>query len=302
MDKKQNILIAGGTGFIGRALVMYLLEKGRYRIKILTRDPEYAFEIFSNTVIILKWPGHKEMMLLPEGEQCEAVINLSGENIGDQYWTSKQKQWILKSRINAVSGLCQIIKNMKVPPKVWIQASAIGYYGFNFDEKVDESGIKGEGFLADVVDQVEQELLSNNLLSTRKVILRLGIVLSNEGGFLQKMIDIFEKGIAVTFGNGKQNLSYIHINDLVRLIEQAIVFENYNGIINAVAPNPISMSQLVSYLKKKTKAKISIVIPSFLLRVLFGSEKANELLLANQNVVSDKLKKLEFTFTESIVF
>jgi len=300
MDKKRNILIAGATGFIGQALVHFLINKNQYRIKILTRDPERAFEIFGNTVIILTWPGHKELMLLPEGELCEAIINLSGENIGENRWSESVKQRILKSRVNAVSELYQMIQNMNFSPKVWIQASAVGYYGFNFSNQVDETANKGDGFLAGVVDKVEQELLLNDLKSTRKVILRLGVVLSNNGGFLAKMFEAFQAGIAITLGSGKQYLSYIHLNDLVRLIEQAVASEVYSGTINAVASKPIMMAELVQQLRTKTKARCHIKVPSWLLRLVFGVEKANELLLANQYVVSTKLKELGFRCSDQL--
>lgn len=295
MDEKKTVLVVGGTGLVGQALVMSLLKKG-FVIKILTRDIEKARKIFPGVVVIYKWPNGNEKLLLHSSEGCDAVINLAGENIGAKPWTKKYKKRITESRVHSVNNLYAIIKSMKQEPRVWIQASATGYYGFNTSSSVDESAPHGNGFLAGVVKEWENTFNSVSLNVTRKVLLRFGVVISPTGGFLQKMKQAFNMGVAVCPGKGTQKLSWIHIDDLVEIIYQAIVNVEYKDIINTVTPNAISLWEFTKLLKRNSQALIKIHVPAWVFRLVLGKQKADEMVLANQDVVPKQLLAFNFQY------
>ncbi|PKP11020.1 MAG: TIGR01777 family protein [Bacteroidetes bacterium HGW-Bacteroidetes-4] len=295
MKEQTTVLIAGATGFIGKALVAHLLKQG-YNINVLTRNPDKARLLFPESVGIVKWPEGNSMLLLSNCKKCDAIINLSGANIGAQRWTQSYKKEILNSRTESIIELEAIAKNLQNMPGVWIQASAVGFYGAQTGGLVNEQAPKGNGFLADVVQQTEQQLQFVNLDGIRKVVLRLGIVISPEGGFLAQMKQASNLGLGVYPGDGKQYISWIHLDDLVRIISQSITSSDYKGIINAVSPHPISFKDFSLWLKKRTRALFILSIPAVVFKLFLGAEKTSEMLLANQGVAPEKLKQLNFTF------
>ena len=226
---------------------------------------------------------------MPAMYSCDVVINLAGENIGKSRWTQRNKQAILNSRINSVDALAKLINQMPELPGVWIQASAIGFYGANTPMPVNETGANGEGFLANVVERWESALELKQLDGTRKVYLRLGIVLSPKGGFLKQMLDVTNFGVAICLGNGNQKLSWIHLYDLIEVIRISIENNRYTGAINVVAPHAITCNNFSKLIKKYSRAVLILKIPSFIVRIIFGKEKANEMLLANQEIIPEKL-------------
>jgi uncharacterized protein (TIGR01777 family) len=288
-------LIAGATGFVGKALVAHLLELG-YKINVLTRNPDKARLLFPESVGVIKWPDGNSKLLLSNCRHCDAIINLSGANIGTRRWTQSYKKEILRSRTESIIQLEDIAKNLPDMPGVWIQASAVGFYGAQTDGFVNEHSPTGKGFLADVVQQTEQQLQGVNLDGIRKVVLRLGIVISPKGGFLAQMKQAFNLGLGVYPGDGMQYISWIHLDDLVGIISQSITNSDYEGIINAVSPNPLPFKDFARWLKKKTRAIWLLPMPAFVFRLLLGAEKTSEMLLANQRVAPEKLKQLNFSF------
>ena len=299
MNSGKTILIAGGTGLIGQALVEHLLKHG-FEVKILTRNVEKARVIFPEIVAIHKWPKGNEKLLFANNKSCEAVINLSGENIGAKRWTKSNKAKIRDSRINSVNELYELMQRMPNKPKVWIQASATGFYGFNTLTQVDELEEVGQGFLANVVNAWEKTFHDCKIRDTKKVVLRFGVVMSGQGGFLNQMLKAFNWGLAVCPGNGKQFISWIHIDDLVEIIYQSVVNPIYNGTINAVTPNPISFREFTDVLKKHTNALFQLRIPAFVFRFLLGKQKADELVLTNQQIKPSVLiaNKFQYKFAD----
>jgi uncharacterized protein (TIGR01777 family) len=295
MKEQTTVLIAGATGFVGKALVAHLLELG-YRINVLTRNPDKARLLFPESVGVVKWPDGNSKLLLSNCKHCDAIINLSGANIGAQRWSQSYKKEILNSRTESIIELEEIAKNLQNKPGVWIQASAVGFYGAQTDGVVNEQGPKGNGFLAGVVQQTEQQLQFVNLDGIRKVVLRLGIVISPKGGFLAQMKQAFNLGLGVYPGDGKQYISWIHLDDLVRIISQSITSSDYKGIINAVSPSPVSFKDFSLWLKKRTRAFLLLSIPAVVFKLFLGADKTSEMLLANQRVAPEKLKQLNFTF------
>ncbi|MDA3893296.1 MAG: TIGR01777 family oxidoreductase [Salinivirgaceae bacterium] len=287
--QNKSILIAGATGFVGQALVPYLMDKG-YDVKILTRNISTAKKVFPHNVAIYKWPEGNEKALLGTNKGCEAIINLVGANIGEKRWTKNYKNKILSSRVNSVKNIEELVKLMPNKPKVWVQASAIGYFGD------DNNAGRASGFLANVVKQWETVFKAVQIKGLRKVTLRFGVVLSQQSGMLHQMKKVFNMGVAVCPGNGKQIFSWIHIEDLVSAIYQSIINEDWHGDFNAVAPNALSMWDFTKQLQTKTKAVIALKIPAFVFQLFLGKEKANELMLASQHVLPTKLLKNNFKY------
>jgi uncharacterized protein (TIGR01777 family) len=295
MDKKYSVLIAGATGFIGKELVGWLLANGML-VTVLTRNPFKAKNKFPHDVNILKWPSVNEKLLMAHCKTCDVVINLSGASIGAKRWTKSYKSKIRTSRSESILNLKAIIDAMSQIPSLWIQASAIGFYGPQPVENIDESGNKGAGFLADVVDGLETELNKIKVLGMRKVTLRLGIVINKNGGFLKQMMQAFNYGLGVIPGNGQQYISWIHSDDLIEVIAESIVNNKYAGVINAVAPKAITFYDFAHLLKMKTRALFVTKVPACIFKILLGVEKTNQMLLANQSIKSQKLKTLGFSF------
>jgi len=295
MGTKGSVLIAGATGFVGKTLVNYLLTEG-FEVKVLVRNTQKAKAIFPSIVHVLKWPGENERVLFPGSENCQAVINLVGENIGAQRWTKNYKQKLLESRINSVQQLVRLVNRMKHPPKVFIQASAIGFYGTNTAQPLDESGQKGEGFLAQLTDTWEQSFIDADLKGCRRVILRLGIVLSEAGGFLAQMKKTVQFGLIAYPGVGFQNISWIHLSDLSGIICLVIENSSYTGIVNVVSPHSIRFKDFAQKMKIHTGALFTIPVPAFLFKLILGSEKTREMLLANQEIIPGKLLANNFEY------
>lgn len=286
MTQKKNILITGATGLIGQALVPFFISKG-YNILILSRSEGKARQLFGSNVKVFEWPGENSNASWAKNLKIDVIINLAGASIGEKRWSKKYKDLLVKSRIASIEKLSQIITELKEPPQVWLQASAIGYYGYNVNTETDELGTQGQGFLANLVDKWEQAFDFVYLVNTRKVKLRFGLVLSESGGLLVEMKKTLKFGIAVCPGNGENYLSVIKIEDLIAFIVNAIESDLDYNIVNLVSATPIKMIDFVKNMKKESKAKVLIKIPALLVKIALGKEKAKELIFANQKVVSN---------------
>lgn len=295
MAKSNSVLIAGATGLVGKALVNKLLDQG-YKVHVLTRNIATAQKLLPSEVVLLKWPDANEKLLMSHCDSCEAVINLAGANIGAHRWTKSYKQQILNSRIKSIQQMESIVSKMPSPPKVWIQASAIGYYGCNVVTPIDESGKKGDGFLASVVDELETTLNNISLNNMRKVVLRFGIVMTYEGGFLDQMKKLFNLGLGVIPSNGTQHISWIHLDDLIAVILEGFRQEKMSGAYNVVSPNSISFQHFAQFLKQKSLAIALLKMPAFLFRFVLGKSKTDEMLLANQKIIPRRLQETGFDY------
>jgi len=292
---KKSVLIAGGTGFIGQQLVGKFLAEG-YSVKVLTRNLKKARKVLPPEAYAIKWPSDNEKLLLGNQQTCEAIINLVGENIGSKSWSDKNKKNLINSRVNSVNQLSEILKLMPQKPKVWIQASAIGYYGSNVVDPTYESGSLGSGFLATVVNSWEKAFKEVQYTAMRKVTLRLGVVIGHQAGFFRQMKIGANLGIAVCPGKGAQYLSWIHINDLVNIIYKSVENGDWNGVINCVTPEPIKMNDFAEILKRNTNAIVKIKIPDIFFRLMLGVERTRELILSNQNILPGVLQAKNFQY------
>ncbi len=280
----MDILIAGGTGLIGRKLAQQLILKGN-RVFILSRK-----ELHNSGEMLkfIQWNGKE----IPETSyQFDVLINLTGEGVMDKSWTLERKKQIIESRTSSTFAFVDYINSAKKKPEVFINASAVGYYGERGDEVLTEESPLGKGFLAEVSDQWEK---AASFSSIRTVLLRTGIVLANEGGFFKEIMRSYGFGFASWFGTGKQGFPWIHIDDEIGLILFAIENEKVNGAINLSAPELLSNKEFIKKLCNVPGKRIAVSAPSFALEIALG-ERA-QVLLVSQFVKPEKALVLGYKF------
>jgi hypothetical protein len=292
----MKIAITGGTGFVGTQLVQKLSEAGHH-IVVLTRNQQRGERVFPKKVFPkVKIVGYDPMQAGAWQEQIaasEAVINLAGAGIADEPWTPERKEEILDSRLKTTQYLVEAIQKAETKPKVLVNASAVGYYGTSETATFDETSPSGDDFLASVCQKWEAAAKAVEETETRLVILRFGIVLG-EGGALGKMLTPFRLFAGGPIGTGQQWFSWIHIDDLVNLIQTAIDSPDYQGIYNATAPNPVRMSELCEKLGEVMQRPSWLPVPEFALKLLLG--EAAQAVLEGQKVLPKRTQEQGFTY------
>jgi uncharacterized protein len=289
----MKIAIAGATGFVGTRLVEQLQAQGD-RVTILTRTPGKAIARFPQAEVI----GYNPIESGAWQESisgCDAVVNLAGEPIAEKRWTPAQKRIILESRQLGTQKIVEAIDRAEVKPPVLVSASAIGYYGTSETAKFDETSAAGTDFLAEVCTDWETAAQQVTASGTRLVILRLGIVLGENGGALGKMLAPFGAFVGGPIGSGKQWFSWIHRDDVVKLIISAIVNPKIQGVYNATAPNPVTMQDFAQTLGTVMSRPSWLPVPDFALEALLGEGAI--VVLQGQQVVPTKTLAEGFNFT-----
>jgi hypothetical protein len=290
MDRKR-ILIAGGSGFIGRALVREFLAQG-FEVAVLTRSPRQS----AGGAQELAWDGSSAGAWTASLDGAEAIINLTGKSINCPH-TPENLREITDSRVNSVNAIAAAIRQVRLPPRVWVQASATGFYGDTGDTVCDEDTPAGNGTLAEICKKWEGAFSTAALTQTRKVCLRIGFVLGREGGALPvlcKMTRLFLGGAA---GSGRQYVSWVHLTDLVAMFKAATVGEQFQGIFNAIAPNAVTNAELMRELRRVLHRPWSPPAPEFAVKLgarLMGSE--GSLALASQRSVPRRFQEAGFPF------
>jgi len=285
----MNILLTGSTGLIGKALSRHLKTKG-HNIYPLYRNPSTAKAHY--------WNPEEDQIHLDDQIKLHAVIHLAGENIADSRWSQKKKDSILNSRVHGTRLLAETISQLKHKPSLLISGSAIGYYGDTGDNIVDENSARGEGFLSDVAAQWEAATQAAEDAAIRTIHLRTGIVLSPEGGVLQKMLSPFRMGLGGVVGNGQQYMSWISINDVVRIIDHMLNDEQLSGPYNLVAPKPVTNYTFTKTLGTVLHRPTVSPLPAFMARMIFG-EMADALLLSSSRVAATRLKTPGYIFIDN---
>ncbi|MBD2725024.1 TIGR01777 family protein [Nostoc sp. FACHB-892] len=268
----MKVAITGATGFVGSLLVQRLHAQG-HKIVVLTRKTAFAkkvfpSEAFPNVEIVAYTPnasGSWQSVIA----SCDGVVNLAGEPIGEGRWTPERKQEILNSRKLGTQKIVEAIANANPKPTVLINASAIGYYGTSETATFDETSLSGNDFLAQVCQAWEAEARKVKDAGVRLVILRFGIVLGN-GGALGKMIPPFKLFAGGPIGSGRQWFSWIHVDDLVSLILEALTKPEIEGVYNATAPNPVRMADLSQTLGQVMNRPSWLPVPGFAIEALLG--------------------------------
>lgn len=283
----MKIIIAGASGFVGRALVPLLRKNGNAvfkltRKKTLLKDDE------------ISWDPDSGQLDAASLEGADVIINLAGENIASR-WTKAKKKAILESRTAATRLLVEAIPLLRAPPHQLINASAIGYYGSRGNQVLTEETSDGQGFLANVCKEWEQAAKSGTKKDVKVAIVRIGIVLGKEGGALKSMLTPFKLGLGGIIGSGDQWMSWISLQDLAAIFT-FIVEKGLDGTINAVAPNPVTNAQFTKTLGTALGRPTIFPVPAFAARLLFG-EMGDELLLSSTRVAPERLLKAGFVFT-----
>lgn len=262
----KKILITGGTGFVGEELRSMLLQQGHY-ITVITRNPKkYADEAAKNQQFISWDDNLKEAMNV-----ADAVIHLAGEGIFSQRWTESVKKRIYDSRIDTTKKLVEAIEKADERPEIFISASASGIYGNRGDDVLDESEPAEQGdFLAKVCIDWEAEAQKATQLGVRVTNPRIGIVLEEGGGALEKMIPPFKMFVGGPVGDGKQYMSWIHRSDLCRALILPIENEEMEGPYNVCAPSPVTMNEFAETLGSVMNRPSVFRVPGFALEVAFG--------------------------------
>jgi uncharacterized protein (TIGR01777 family) len=280
-SKSRRILVTGGTGLIGSKLLSRLLQEG-YDVNVLTRDAEGARKKSSLPVTYFSWNPASEIAPASAFENVTAVIHLAGESVAGKRWSDARKKEILESRTFGTRNLVQGIKNLVIKPEVLVSSSAIGFYGDRADEELNESSSSGKGFLSHVCIEWENEALQAKQLQVRTVLIRTGIVLDPMGGALKQMLPIFRLGGGGVLGNGKHWMSWIHVDDLVLLLMEAVKNKNMAGPVNGVAPNPVRNSEFTRVLAKCLRRPAIFPAPAVMIKLVFG--EMSEIILSGQKV------------------
>lgn len=284
----MNILVSGSTGLIGNAICSLLRNKKHRVLRLVRRQPSGADEI--------RWDPSSGQLNTTDLEGVEAVVHLAGENISDGRWTADKKRRIRESRIKGTHLLAQSLAYLFDPPKVMVSISAVGYYGNRGDEMLDEQSSPGSGFLPEVCHEWESATVPASMRGIRVVIPRVGMVLSAAGGALAKMLPAYRMGLGGRIGNGRQYMSWIAIDDLVRAIYHAITQTKLHGPINAVSPNPVSNRVFSDTLGRVLSRPAVMVLPAFAARLVMG-QMADEALLASAKVMPSRLQKSGYEFS-----
>jgi uncharacterized protein len=288
----MNIAIAGGTGFVGTALTSYLLSKG-HTIFILTRNRNNKKEEHPNLHYI-QWLGKDSK---PEAEltEIDAVVNLAGESINSGRWTPERKKRILTSRIISTEKIVDLISSLPKKPEVLVNASGIGIYGTSVEDTfTEESKRIGTDFLATTVHSWEHEAKKAENLGVRTVLARFGIILGEQDGALPRMVLPYKLFIGGTIASGKQWLSWIHIQDVVRMIEFAITHESIEGPLNITTPEPQQMKEFGKTIGHVTGRPHWLPVPSFALHLLLG--EMSTLVVDGQKVLPKKIQQHGYRF------
>jgi len=284
----MRVLMSGATGLIGKEIGKRLVQSG-HSVTALVRDIEKARKTLPFPAKLVKWQAGDEV---PREalEDVGGVINLAGESIAGGRWTEEQKKKILDSRILVTRAL--VMAAQKHGIKVFVSGSATGYYGNRGDDVLDETSAKGEGFLADVAAQWEEEL--KPLTNARVAVVRTSVVFSRHGGALEKLFPIFEKGLAGNLGNGQQWMSWIHLDDIARLFVFALVNEDVHGVINGSSPEPVKNSHFTTELARIMGRPVFLPVPEAVLKLALGEMATS--ILDSQKVVPAKAEALGFKF------
>jgi len=265
----MQIVVAGGTGFIGRPLCAALYKEG-HRVTLLTRRKEEAQRSCGSTVTAVEWNGREAGAWEHGLEGADAVINLAGAPIADGRWTKARKQLLSESRVLTTRLLVEAVSHCSSRPRTLISASGIGYYGASDDRVLDEGAARGQGFLADLCLAWEAEALRAAGFGTRVVTLRTGMVLEQDGGALPKMLLPFRFFAGGPIMPGTQWVSWIHRRDHIGLIQWLLATPGVCGPINAVAPEAVTMNQFCDVLGRVLCRPSWLPIPRLALQVALG--------------------------------
>lgn len=287
LEPGRTVLVTGGTGFVGQRLVQALVAAG-HAVIVLTRRPDKAG---------LPGPVRTVAALdeIASNTRIDAIVNLAGEPLANGLWTQAKRARIIASRLSVTEACLALVERLETRPAVLVSASAIGWYGLRGDEVLDEGSDGRDCFSREVCVAIEAAASRGEALGLRTVRLRIGLVLDRAGGLLGRMLTPFEFGLGGPFGRGKHWMSWIHRDDLVRLICHAIADPEMSGAVNATAPQPVTNRDFTRALGKALRRPAVLPVPAWPLTAVLG-DFARELLLGGQRVVPTAAQRSGFVF------
>jgi len=289
----KKIIITGATGLIGRKLCSKLLEQGN-EIRLFTRNPEAAKKVMRGAKKYIKWNYNNPEEWKDYLNETDSIVHLAGTNLGAKRWNYKFKKELLNSRIESTRQLVNTIKNCEDKPKSFITASAVGYYGDKGDEVLTEKSNPGKDFLSNLCSEWEKEAEKIEDQNVRRVSLRIGLTLSNEGGVLKKFLPPFKIFLGGPLGNGKQWFPWIHIEDLINILIHTIKTESLQGPVNVASPGIVRMKEFAKTLGKILKRPSLIPVPKFAIRIATG--ELGKYAVMSQRVSIEKILNAGYKF------
>ncbi|WP_432135648.1 MULTISPECIES: TIGR01777 family oxidoreductase [unclassified Streptomyces] len=282
----RRIAVAGASGLIGSALVRSLTADGHEVVRLVRRAPRDADEV--------RWDPEREYVDTAGLAGCDAVVNLAGAGVGDRRWTDDRKRLIRDSRVLGTRTLARALAGLDDGPRVWVNGSAIGFYGETGDRVTDESAPAGSGFLPELCVEWEGEAAPAEAAGVRTVFTRTGLVVSRDGGAWGRLFPLFRAGLGGRLGDGRQYWSYIALHDEVAAVRHLLDRDDLSGPFNLTAPEPLTNREITEAMGRVLRRPTVFAVPAPVLRTALG-EMAGDV-LGSARVVPRRLLESGFTF------
>jgi len=289
----MKVLVTGATGFVGNKVIKALHNHGHQAV-VLTRDVQKAEVRLPHSCEVFYWDPSKQIIPKESFSQVNAIIHLAGENIAEGRWTLEKKEQIKDSRVFSTRTLMKGLRESKFKLDVLVSASAVGIYGDRRDEVLMENSAKDCGWLANVCYLWEKEVSNAQEMGIRTVALRIGVVLGHDGGAMKKILPPFRVALGGNLGDGKQWMSWVHLDDLAEIFVNAIENPELKGPYNAVSPHPVTNKVFTETLATVVNRPVFFPVPRFALKLALG--EMSTILLNSQYVSSDRIWNTGFKF------
>ena len=284
--ERSRIAVTGASGLIGSALVRSLTADGHEVVRLVRRGARGADEVC--------WDPEGQYVDAAGLDGCDAVVNLAGAGVGDHRWTDAYKKQVRDSRVLGTSALAEAVAALDRPPRVWVNGSAIGFYGDTGDRAVDESAPPGDGFLPSLCVEWEEATAPVQEAGVRTVFARTGLVVAREGGAWAKLFPLYKAGLGGRFGNGRQYWSFVALHDEVAAIRHLIDTDGLSGPFNLTAPNPLTNREISAAMGRVLRRPSLFTVPSPALKLVLGEMSGD--VLGSQRVLPKRLLESGFTF------
>ncbi|QTD98075.1 TIGR01777 family oxidoreductase [Streptomyces cyanogenus] len=284
--ERSRIAVAGASGLIGSALVRSLTAAGHEVVRLVRRAPRGADEV--------RWDPGRQYVDAAGLAGCDAVVNLAAAGVGDRRWTPEYKRLLRDSRVLGTAALAEAVASLPGPPRVFVNGSAIGFYGDTGDRAVDEDAPPGDGFLASLCVEWEEAAAPAREAGVRTVLARTGLVVARGGGAWGRLFPLFRAGLGGRLGDGRQYWSYIALHDEVAALRHLIDHDDLSGPVNLTAPQPLTNSEITAAMGRVLHRPAVFAVPAPVLRTVLG-EMAGDV-LGSQRVVPKRLLGSGFRF------
>jgi len=285
--ERSRIAVTGASGLIGSALVRSLTADGHEVVRLVRRAARGADEVC--------WDPEGEYVDAAALDGCDAVVNLAGAGVGDHRWTDAYKKTVRDSRVLGTAALAEAVAALDRPPRVWVNGSAIGFYGETGDRAVDEDAPPGDGFLPSLCVEWEEATAPVQEAGVRTVFARTGLVVAKDGGAWAKLFPLFKAGVGGRFGDGRQYWSFVALHDEVAAIRHLIDTEGLSGPFNLTAPNPLTNREITAAMGRVLRRPSLFTVPAPALKLVLGEMSGD--VLGSQRVLPKRLLESGFTFT-----